>query len=119
LENGHSVQEKEDMDALQELIKICGRLRRGRHDRIYHKLHDKKWGKMPPWDTKPYIEKDGKYKGSSTIIFKDRPNVKNKKQKEQERKEFRRCYDLGEIDRCADIDRMAEILKKNGPNFWD
>jgi len=119
LENGHSIQEKEDMDALHDLIKICGRLRRQRYDSIYHKLHDRKWGKRPHWGTKPCLDKNGKETGCVEMIKKDRPKVKNKKQRAQETKEFLRCYELGEIDRCADIDRMAEMLKKYSPKWWD
>lgn len=119
LKNGHAVQQKADMDALKELIKICKRLRNyDDYDDKYHDEHDKKWGKMPRWGSEPVKNEKGEIT-SYKMIFKDRPKVKTKKQKEQERKEFLEIGEKGHQDFCKDIDRMAEILKNHARNWWD
>lgn len=119
LENGHAIQDKVDMDALKETIKICGRLSQWDYEDKYHREHDKKWGKMPRWDTKPALDKDGKDTGNVQMIFKPRPKADTKRKENQERKEFRKIWEKGEKDRCADIDRLAELLKKHAPRWWD
>lgn len=119
LKNGHAVQQKEDMKALKELIKICKRLHNyDDYDDKYHDEHDKKWGKRPRYESEPIKNEKGEIT-SYKMIFKDRPNVKTKKQQEQERKEFLACAEKGHADYCKDLDRMAEILKNHGRNWWD
>ena len=57
LENGHAIQEPEDMKALGELIKIVRRLGRGRYEDIYYRQLDKKWGKIESKTTPNYDNK--------------------------------------------------------------
>lgn len=102
LKNGYAVQEKENMDALKEAIAICERLFAGNYDDKYHKAHNKKWGKIDILDDKRH-----------------RVKAKTPAQKEQERKEFMKCWEDGEKDRIADLDRLNEILKKHEPTWWD
>jgi hypothetical protein len=119
LKNGHAIQRKEDMAALRELIKICGRLRNyDDYEDPYREAHDKKWGKMPRWGSEP-VKNDKGEVTSYKMIFKDRPKANTPKKKEQERKEFRDIWEKAEQDYCKDIDRMAEILKKHGKTWWD
>jgi hypothetical protein len=118
LKSGTAVQEKEDMEALKELIKVCDRLSDQSYEDKHLSQHDKKWGRMPRFGSTPNKDVNGKIT-SYTMVFKDRPKVKNKRQKEQERKEFRECFEKGEVDRIKDIDRMAEILKKHATHWWD
>lgn len=119
LENGHCVQKKEDMKALRQFTKIFIRLSRDRYDSKYYREHIIKWGKMPPFESKPVLDKKGKPTGSSEIVFKDRPNVRNAKQKKQELSERKKIYIKAEKDRCQDIDTLAALLKKHGRNWWD
>lgn len=117
--NGHAIQEDEDMAALREAIEICERLFKDEHDDKYHQEHDKKWGELPPWDTEPSeIDSSGRLLGGR-IVFRDRPKVTNPELKEQERQEFRECFEKGEQDRQKDVDRLGHILKVYSPKWWD
>jgi hypothetical protein len=118
LENGHAVQQTEDMEALKELIAICDRLFSGNYDDKYLDQHDDKWGKLPRMKFKPLKDEKGKVKHYK-LLPSTRKKVKTKKHKAQERIEFRRCFELAEQDRKSDIDRMAEILKSHATHWWD
>jgi len=114
LKNGCAVQETEDMSALQEAIDICERLSETDYDSKYHELHNKKWGEMVPWTTEP--TEDSEYK---RLVFQNRANVKNEEDKELERKEFLHAFDLGELDRRKDLDRLNYLFKEYLPKWWD
>lgn len=110
--HGHAIQEKENMDALREAIKICDRLHEGEYDAKYYKLHEKKWGKLKTWFTP--IEGSTSSRWNST-----RKNIKTKSDERREIKDHRRIWVLEEQDRNADVDRLAEILKKYERSWWD
>ena len=118
LEHGHAIQEPEDMKALREFTKIVHRLGNKNYDRKYHRLHDKRWGKL---ETKsiPEPEENGEVKYYRWEAWRESTKNASQEVKDQERKEFLACWELGELDRCKDIDRMAEILKVHAPKFWD
>lgn len=116
LETGHAIQQDEDMKALKEAIQICERLFKGDYDAKYYKAHNKKWGKLQS-KTIPEYDENGKvkhYRWESS-----RPKAKTKKQKEKEIADLRQIWVNEEIDRKADIDRLAEILKNHEPKWWD
>lgn len=116
---GMAIQEKEDMDALQVAIKLTGRLYRGNYERYFHKLHDRKWGDMPDWDSEPAdLDKNGKPL-TFRLIFKERANVKTEEDKEQQRKDFLACYEQGEVLKLKDLDKLNEIFKKHAARWWD
>lgn len=117
--DGSAVQEDADMKALQQCIKLTGRLFRGCYDEYYHKLHDKKWGPMPDWDTEPHKADENGNVLYSRILFKDRPNVKSPEDKLQERKEFMECYEKGEINRLKDLDTLNSLFKSHIAFWWD
>ena len=117
LKNGMGVQEKENMDPLKELIKIVGRLGNGNYDSKYHDIHNKKWGNIKTKHIPRDVDKNGKV--TTWTWETSRKNVKTQEQEKQERKEFLMCFELGERDRLADLDRMNEILKKHAPTWWD
>jgi hypothetical protein len=118
LENGHAIQEPEDMKALRELTKIVHRLGTKNYDRKYHRLHNKKWGKIQV-DTIPNYDEDGKVRTYTWNSWRVSTKDASDETKEQERKEFLACWELGEQDRCKDIDRMAFLLKKHATSWWD
>lgn len=106
LKNGHAVEESEDMAALDELIDICDRLFCETHEDKHHESHDLKWGKLE-------INMDGNY------CLTSRPNALTDEQKEEQRKDLLNIYEKAQVDRDADIDRMAVILKKHQQTWWD
>lgn len=117
--NGHAIQEEADMAALKEAIEICERLFGEDYEFKYHGAHDLRWGNIPDYETVPSeYDKDGKIL-TYRIVFKDRPNVKSDADRELERKEFLRVYELGEADRVRDMDRLAVILKDHSRSWWD
>lgn len=117
--NGHAIQEEADMAALRETIIICERLFSEDYDSKYHEAHNAKWGDLPEFGTEPSdVDNKGKVL-TYRVIFKDRPKVTNETEKEQERKEFLECFNKGEQDRLADMDRLAFLLKTHSRQWWD
>lgn len=116
--HGHAVQDKVNIDALKEAIKIVERLGSSHeYDDKYHEAHSKKWGRIKSKHIPIEFDKKGKptlYRWETS-----RKNVKTPKQKEQERKEFMECVYAGERDRLADHDRLNEIFKKHERGWWD
>lgn len=117
LETGHAIQDDVDMKALKEAIAICERLFKGQYDDKYYKAHDKKWGKMKSTHTPIKFDE----KGKPTLYSWDtsRPRAKTPAQKKKEVADLRKIWINEEIDRKADIDRLAEILKNHEPKWWD
>ena len=118
LENGHAVQEEEDLNALKEMIKVVRRLHRERYDEKYLRLHDKKWGKTETLSI-PKVGEDGKIRHYEYKSWKNSTKNASEEVKAQERREFRECWEKAEVDRCNDVDRLAELIKKHGPRLWD
>lgn len=120
LNNGHSVQEPEDMKALSELIKIVKRLGNDSiYERKYLREHDKKWGKIES-RTEPWINAKGKEMGSTWISWRTNcPESASEELKKEEMNEFRCCFEDAEKDRIRDLDRMKDILVKHGQRWWD
>lgn len=113
---GNAIQEDENMEALKEAIAICERLFKADYDDPYRKAHDEKWGEMVTWFTPAYFpngEQSGSYWNSS------RPNAVTEEQKAEEVADLRKIWEYEERDRKLDIDRLAEILKKHEPSWWD
>ena len=119
LETGHAVQQPEDMEALRKLIKIVRRLSGFNYERKYHRAHDRKWGKLQSKTEPAKLDDKGEPLTYSWISWRSSTENASKKVKNQERKEFLACWTKGEADRCKDIDRLAELLKKHGTNWWD
>lgn len=114
LKNGCAIQENEDMSALQEAIDICERLFEKDYNSKYHELHNKKWGEMPPYTTE--LSENSEYR---RLVFHDRTNVKTEADRELERTEFLHAFDLGELDRRKDLDRLNYLFKEYLPKWWD
>lgn len=118
LENGHAIQEDNDMAALKEAIQISERLHEGNYDGKYLDQHDEKWGEIESEHIPNYDEK-GKIKNYTWKTSRKGTVGVSEAVEEQEHKEFRACFEKGETDRRADIDRLAHLLKEHGPTWWD
>jgi hypothetical protein len=118
LENGVAYQEKEDMDALKEMIKIVRRLGRKTYENKYHRLHNGKWGEIQTSST-PNYDDDGKVRTYTWHSWRNSTEHASQEIKDQERKEFLECYEKGEADRIKDVRRLAELLEKHSLNLWD
>lgn len=114
--DGNAIQEDENMEPLKEAIAICERLFKGDYDDQYYALHDEKWGKLESSFT-PYFFPNGERAGSSWNTW--RKNAVTEEQKAEELAELRKVWEYAERDRQLDIDRLAEILKKHEPTWWD
>jgi len=118
LEHGSSVQKEEDTQALNELIEIVARLREGDYESKYLDEHDKRWGEIESKTTPNYDDK-GKIKTHTWHSWRAGTKDASEEVKQKERQERLACYNKAEGDRISDIDRVADILKKNSKNFWD
>jgi len=116
LSDGNAIQENEDMNALKEAISVCERLSKDTYNRKYLEEHDKKWGKLEE-ETIPQPDKDGGVRSYLMNMWRNNANTPELEQ--LERKEFVICYENGEIDRKADIDKLAEIFKNHLARWWD
>jgi len=120
LENGHAIQEPEDMKALREFIKTVRRLGRGCYEDKYYKLHDKRWGKLKSRTEPASYDKNGKVLTYKWISWrKNCPENAPEKLKKQEIKDRRKIWENAEKDRVRDINRMAELIIKHGFKWWD
>lgn len=117
---GCSIQEPEDMAALEELIQVVGRLRNyDDYSNSYLDAHNLKWGATES-RTEPWVNENGKRMGSTWIAWrKNCPENAPKELKEMETKEFRTCFEQGESDRMRDMEKMFEILKARDRRWWD
>lgn len=106
LVNGSAIQEPEHMAALDELIVICDRLFNEIHEDKYLEEHEIKWGELD------LTTKSG-------FVVTSRPNAVTDEQKEEQRKDLLAIYEKAQVDRDADIDRLAVILKKHQQTWWD
>jgi hypothetical protein len=97
LENGHAVQEDDDMKALQEAIAICEKLFNFDYAEKYYDEHEKVWGQLEIGKNREFAE--GEYEKYRQSIWDVSINE--------------------EKDRNADLDRLNEILKKHEPTWWD
>ena len=116
--NGHSVQEPEEVAALNELIKIVKRLGLGSYENKYYRQHERKWGKLES-RTEPWI-RDGKEMGSQWFSWRTKcPEDAPQELKDQERADTRTIYENAEKDRVKDLEKMCKILIEFGQSFWD
>lgn len=104
-------------DETADKIKICTHLiTRIIDDEYYNnvfKEHDKKWGKIEI-NYKDYVKDDRLVECAMT-----RSNIKNKKDKEQERKEYRLIMNKPDELRKQDIQYLFKIMGKNILSWWD
>jgi len=114
--HGHAVQQKPVMDALREAIKITKRLGYNEYDEKYFRIHRKKWGELKHKFI-PIIDADGKHRSSTWKTW--RTKCKTPAQKKQETKELLAIEPKADLDRRADIDRLAELLKTYERHWWD
>lgn len=114
LKNGDSFQKKEDMDALEEAIKICKRLHDDKYVNKYIKVHNKKWGNIKQKTISTVL--NGK---PVTRVEFYRPKAKTNNQKKLEYKEITEYYEKAEKDRLLDHDRLCEIFKNYSYRWWD
>lgn len=114
---GHAIQEEDDMKALLEAISICERLDRENYEGKYLDAHDFKYGKIKSrHDRVASLDANGKVLSYYYDQWRDGVNKENE---EQERVEFRECFESAEKDLQADVDRLFYILKNHLRSWWD
>ena len=115
---GHHVYAERDADQIKLAINLLNRLIEDEYHENVFKDHDEKWG-----DTHLNWKKaDGQefgYKEEVCTLDITRDNVKTEKDKEQERKEFRRLSPKVEEQRKQDIDFLFDYMKKHIQGWWD
>jgi hypothetical protein len=119
LENGHAIQDEEDMKALGELLRTVKRLRSKWYERPYWDAHDKKWGKLESKTEPCTFYEDGSVKTYQWISWRAGTKDASKKVKAQELRERRKGDKLAEKDRLRDIERVGELIRKHSHRWWD
>jgi hypothetical protein len=116
--HGHHVYHLRDAKQIKLAINLLDRLMKDDYHENVFKYHDEKWG-----DTHfNWKELDGEefgYKEKVSALDITRDNVKTDKDKEQERKEFRRLSPKVEEQRKQDIDFLFDYMKKHIQGWWD
>lgn len=88
------------------------RLIKDEYHEIAYKEHDEKWGELQ-WSSVPTIKNE-----YGELVF-NRKEIKDEKDKEQERLEFLKCCRVEEQLRQRDIDTLFETMRKNILGWWD
>lgn len=110
---GHHLNAERDADNIQVCVNLLDRLLKDEYHEMVFKLHDKKWGRPKfNWD-------DVKDKPGYCSLRIERPNVITEKDKEQERKEFRRISGHEEQLRKQDIRYLFKMMTKHIQGWWD
>jgi hypothetical protein len=113
LENGHAIQEDQDMHALALAIKLAGRLKDDKYEERSYDRMDKKWGEMKTWTT-PCNDRSGCSEWHSS-----RPNANTDEEKAQEMAYRREQYRLSEYRKKREERWMYAILQRHGRSWWD
>lgn len=111
-EKGCFVGHKKVASSMKTCVLLLDRIIKDEYTEIAFKFHDKKWGELEVFfgDTD-----DRKLQEITTT----RPNVKNKENKIQEKKEWKRCADLWHYLEKQDIDYLFHVMKRTIFNWWD
>lgn len=111
LNDGHLVQEDNDLKALDLAIKLCTRLKEDKYEEIFFDRHDAKWGEMRGFDH---------YSGKKSLPFdSSRPNAKTPEEKEREREDFRKAYEGAYAMAKREEKWFYAILHKYLTAWWD
>lgn len=108
---GHCVESPQKAAQLREAAALCHRVRMDEYADPPLEAHDKKWGKshhvfLPT--------------GHGTQVWRvARLNVRNDRDKENERREFMRIITAGERQKAADVTRLALLIRKHLLKWWD
>lgn len=110
---GNHLYNERDADNIHKAVMAIDRLLADDYHENATKNHYKKWGK-PDFS---FIDCDDEIGYSELII--NHENVKNEKDKELERKEFRRCMKHSDYMKKQDLEYMTEIINKYLFHWWD
>jgi hypothetical protein len=119
LENGHAVQEPQDLKALKLAIKLADRLFA---DDYYfdapHRRHDKKWGELQSWTMKEENSED-RPGGPYYRWHSKRPNAITEEQQKEEREDMKKVWEEEDFLRKRDERWFHGIVMKYRRNWWD
>lgn len=111
--HGHHVNHIEDAEKIKICVRLLDRLiKDDYHDNVY-KHHDEKWG-----ESELVFTDSTDYPDCSVVDIKY-PNVKTKKDKEQEKKEFRLLINKVQELKDQDIELLFKIMRKHIQSWWD
>jgi len=109
---GHHTNSEKDADKIKKCVILLDRLVEDKyHDNAY-KDYYKKWGEAHL----EWIDIDNSDLTQAKITH---PNVKNSKDRKQERKEFKICMEHEAYLREQDLDLLFETMRKHIQCWWD
>ncbi len=110
---GHAVNSEKIANKIKVCVNLLDRLIEDNYDESAFKKHHKKWGEpIFHWDE--CEDKKGYYS-----LKIEQKNIKTKKDKDQEAKEFKRCYNHEEMLRKQDVDYLFKLMNKHIQGWWD
>lgn len=113
LRNGYHLYADKTADNVKLCVLLLDRLIKDEYHEIAFKQHKRKWGEA---DFQFKKLQDGTGNSLLNIVY---PNVKNEKDKENERKDFLRSIKNSDELRNQDIDLLFETMKKHIQGWWD
>ena len=117
LEEGSSVFQEEEKEALNKLIKVCDRLYKENYDEEYYNKYEKKWGESHITSIPASFDKEGKPLTYTMDIKYD--NVHTEEDDINQRNDLSAVWQRAEKDRELDIIEMMILIKDNEHTWWD
>ena len=109
---GIHVNAEQDADKIKICVNILKRLIDDKYHEIAHSNHKKKWGESKM----NFIDTDDPELSELKITY---DSVKTDKDKEQQRKDFRRACEKEQELREQDLDMLFTLLRKHIQTWWD
>jgi len=110
--DGHHLYAKRDADQIKKCVLILNRLIEDDYHENAFKDHERKWG-VPEMEWTPIDN------GELSELHINYPNVKTEKDKETERKEFKRVCEHENILREQDLEILFGSMRKHIRGWWD
>lgn len=111
LRYGHHVGNEDDARDLRVAAQLCARIRDDDYSKIPLEAHDKKWGE----NQNVFIPTNHNITEWRMV----RLNVRNDKDREQEREEFLVISKHADIQRQNDLDYLGKMLSEKLLGWWD
>jgi hypothetical protein len=110
--HGHYVDNKKDADNIKICINILDRFIEDKHCDIVWDKHYKKWG----YPEIKFTKCNDKNYNTLDIVY---PGVKNEKDKEKQKREFKSLIEHEENMKRNDLDYLFKFMAKHIREWWD
>lgn len=108
---GHHVDSKRDADNMMKCVYTLNRLLSDVYHEMAFKRHKEIWGR-PSYEFKSIDD-------NWSELFMEYPSAVTEKDKEKERKHFRRCIKHEDMLKKQDLEYLTTMMKKHIESWWD